>query len=193
MLVVGNELDEASGPWLERLPSRSDDLEIDCGCAAWSDRVDFPCRSLSNTNLSFADARRFLARRDGMTDKPGHLQFLRCLDIERGIEPHLKLPLVIFVENTEKTLLEDGSSEGVGEDNNTIGKVGETLHFEKTNLVEAPGKHINDVTIVRGTFRQTFVELTKRFQTRNITIITGTPKHTLDARLKCLTLSLSMS
>lgn len=41
----------------------------------------------------------------------------------------------------------------------TTGVVGKVLHFQKTNLIKAAGKDVNDMTVVRSTFGKAFVEL----------------------------------
>jgi hypothetical protein len=41
----------------------------------------------------------------------------------------------------------------------TTGRVRETLHFEKANLIQASGEYINDVAIVRNSFGEVIVKL----------------------------------
>lgn len=45
------------------------------------------------------------------------------LDIEGSIEAHLQVPLFIFVEDAQETLLENGSGERVGKNHDTIRSV----------------------------------------------------------------------
>lgn len=43
------------------------------------------------------------------------------LNIEGGVETHVKVPLVVLVEETKETLLENRGRERVGQHNDAIG------------------------------------------------------------------------
>ena len=59
-----------------------------------------------------------------MTDKTRYTELLRALNVERRVESHLKVSLVILVEDTQETLLEDGGGKRVGQDDGTVCRVG---------------------------------------------------------------------
>ena len=56
--------------------------------------------------------------------------------------------MLILVEQPQEALFEDGGSEGVGENDNTVRRVGQGFHFLQTNLIQASGEEIDDVSIV---------------------------------------------
>lgn len=43
----------------------------------------------------------------------------------------------------------------------TTSRIGEPLHFKKADLIEAAGEDVNDVTVVRDSFREVVIELLK--------------------------------
>ena len=112
------------------------------------------------------------------------------LNVESGIEAHLQESSLVLVEHTEEALLEDGCRERVRQDDDTIGRVWHGLHLEQSDLIQATGEQVDDVTVVRRPLCETLVELrgTQRLFHR---VIMHT--RTLDARLKCFALSRSMS
>ena len=81
------------------------------------------------------------------------------LDVKGGIEAHLEETLVILVENTQEALFEDRRGEGIGEDDDAVGGIGQGFHLEQTDLVETASKQIDSVSVVGGTFCEGLVEL----------------------------------
>lgn len=73
---------------------------------------------------------------------------LSYLDVESGVESHLKMSLVILVEDTQETLLEDGGCERIRQHNDTIGRIGKRFHLEQADLIQTSGKEINDVSVI---------------------------------------------
>jgi hypothetical protein len=67
--------------------------------------------------------------------------------------------LIILVKYPQETLLEDGRGERIRQHNNTVRRVGERLHLQETDLVQATGKEVDSMSIVRGPLGETFVEL----------------------------------
>jgi hypothetical protein len=61
VLVVRDELNESSRAWLKGLSGRGDDFKVDSGGGPWRDRVEFPSRSLTDTDLRLSDARTLLS------------------------------------------------------------------------------------------------------------------------------------
>lgn len=76
MLVVRDELDQASRAWLQWLACWSDHFEVDCFRCPRVDDVDFPCRSPTDANLRFTDTGGFLASGNRMADHTRNLQLL---------------------------------------------------------------------------------------------------------------------
>lgn len=72
------------------------------------------------------------------------------------------MPLGILVENPNKALLENGRRKRVGQDNHTIGHIGQQLHLEQPDLIQTPSKQIDRVSILGSAFRQAFVKLDLR-------------------------------
>jgi hypothetical protein len=176
MLVMGHELNEPARTLLEWLSCWRDHLKVDGGRRAWGDGVNLPCRRLSDTDLCFTHAPRFLPCRNSVTNETRHFKFLRRLHtsirdntkriredsylyIERRIEPHEKESLIILVEQTQKTLLEDGSRKRIGEYDDTIGRIWQGPHLQQTNLIETSSKQVDRVTVVGRSLSKTFIKL----------------------------------
>ena len=100
MLVMGDELDKTPGAGLKRLSCWSDNFEVDCRRCPGSNGVDLPRGSLTDTNFGFTNTGGFFGSGNSMTNHARHLQLFGRLNIEGGIESHLKVTLVIFVEHT---------------------------------------------------------------------------------------------
>lgn len=69
------------------------------------------------------------------------------------------MTLGILVEDSLERLLEDGGAEGVGQDHDAVGVVAQALHLEQTDLVQAPGKDVNSVSVVGDSLGEALVEL----------------------------------
>lgn len=108
-------------------------------------------------------------------------------DLESSVEAHLQVPVVVFVERSQETLLEDRSHERVGDDHETVGSVGEGLHLEQTDLIETTSVNVDGVTILRCALGQSLVVL---LSARSPLV---DAQLTFVARLKCFTLSRSIS
>lgn len=52
------------------------------------------------------------------------------LDIESGIKAHGQVPLLIFIEQAQEALLEDGRSERVRKHHHSVCGVGKGFHLE---------------------------------------------------------------
>lgn len=117
------------------------------------------------------------------------------LNIKGSVEPHFQMTLLVLFENSLERLLEDTHVERIGEDHVAVRKVRERLHLQQTDLVETSREYINRVAILRRTSSKRLVELLQGEGTVN----GESPgrnqetKLTLLARLKYLTLSLSIS
>ena len=57
------------------------------------------------------------------------------LNVKGSVESHLQKPCTILVEHPQEALLEDGSREGIGEDDDTVRRVRHRFHLEQTNLI----------------------------------------------------------
>jgi PHP family Zn ribbon phosphoesterase len=108
-------------------------------------------------------------------------------DLESTVESHLQVTLLILGECPEQTLLEDGSHERIGDYHETVGSVCQRFHLEQTDLIETSSVDIDGVTVLRCSLGKTFVVLKSAY------IQDVLRWHTLVARLKCLTLSRSIS
>ena len=51
------------------------------------------------------------------------------LHVERRIEGHLQVTLIVLVEHAQETLLEDGRRERIGQNDNAVRGVGHRLHL----------------------------------------------------------------
>ena len=60
---------------------------------------------------------------------------LSNLNIKCGIKSHSQISLIIFIENAKETLLENGRCKRVGQNYDTIGRIRQRFHFQKTDLV----------------------------------------------------------
>jgi len=69
------------------------------------------------------------------------------------------MSLIILVEHTEETLFENGHSEGIRQDYDTIRRVGQGSHLKEANLIETTTEKVDSMTIVGCSNGQTFVEL----------------------------------
>ena len=80
-----------------------------------------------------------------MTDYTRDLEFLRGLltlsfllsgsdrthqNLKSPVETHLEVPLIVFDQHSQKTLLEDCGREGVGDGHEAVRSVRQRLHFE---------------------------------------------------------------
>ena len=119
-----------------------------------------------------------------MTASPTHL------NIESSIEAHLQESSLVLVEHAKETLLEDGCRERVGQDYDTIGRVWHGLHLKQSDLVQATGEQVDDVTVVRRPLCEALIELRGAQRLFHRVLMHA---RTLDARLKCFALSRSMS
>ena len=102
VLVVSDVLDELTRARLERLAGESGNLEVDGLGSARGNAVDLPGRSLANTDLSLADARVLLGRRDAVPNHVGDLE----LDVESRIGAHVEVVLRVLVEHAEIALFD---------------------------------------------------------------------------------------
>ncbi len=62
------------------------------------------------------------------------------LNIERGIETHLKVPLIILIEDAKETLFENRCCERVGKNDSSVRGTWKGLHFQQTDLVKTTGE-----------------------------------------------------
>ena len=69
------------------------------------------------------------------------------------------MTLLVLVEDTEETLFEDRSSEGVGEHNCTVGRIRQRLHLQQSDLIETASEKINRMSVIGRAFGQALVEL----------------------------------
>ena len=60
------------------------------------------------------------------------------------------MSLIVLVEYTEETLLENSSSEGIGQDYDTVRRVGQGSHLKEANLIEATAEKVDSMTVVRS-------------------------------------------
>lgn len=68
-------------------------------------------------------------------------------NVESPVETHLEVPLIIFRQSPQETLLEDCGHERIGDDHESVGSVCKRFHFEETDLVETPGVDVDSVPI----------------------------------------------
>jgi ribosomal protein L16/L10AE len=81
------------------------------------------------------------------------------LHVKCSVEAHLQMTLSVFIEHSKETLFEDRRGEGVGQNDDTICRVGKRSHLEQSDLVEATSKQVYSMSILRGAFRKAFVKL----------------------------------
>jgi hypothetical protein len=91
--------------------------------------------------------------------QPSDLQFLRCEYFEGSVETHKQVIVAILVKDTSEGLPVHGRREAVCQDHVAAGGVGESLHFEQTDLVETSGENIDNVAIVCDALREVVIEL----------------------------------
>jgi len=140
VLVVCDELDESTLVRCNRRATRTslgDHLEVHAERRARGDHTELPRACLANADLRLADGPTLLICGDGVANHAGDLEFLCRLDVEGRVESHGEVSVRDLREEAEEGLLEDGSGEGIGDDDCTICAVRERFHLEEANLIEA--------------------------------------------------------
>ena len=149
VLVVRYELDQAAAAGRERLPGGGDHLKVHRGAGARGDGAEAPGGRVPDADLGLAHARRLLVGRDGVADEPAHLELLGALHVERGIEAHLQVALLVLVKDLVEALLEDAHLEAVHQQLVPVGQVAQRVHLEQADLVQAARVHVDRVPVVR--------------------------------------------
>ena len=81
------------------------------------------------------------------------------LDVERRVEAHLEVTLLVLGEDALEALLEDRHGERIGEDHVAVREVAERLHLEESDLVEASSEDVDGMTVLRCSPCERLVEL----------------------------------
>lgn len=135
------------------------DLEVNRITRGRVNATHLPCACVANAAFGLADVAGFFVQGDGMSNKARHLELLRGQNLQRSVESHKQVIVVIFIKDPNKGLFELGGSKAVRQDHMPAGIVGEIFHLQQANLVKTPGKNVHDVAIMSGTFRQAIVKL----------------------------------
>lgn len=94
-----------------------------------------------------------------MANKTGDFELLGRLYVERGVEAHLEVSLVVLVEDAQETLFENRRGKRIGQHDDSTRRIRERLHLEETDLIETSREEIDAMAIVRRAFGECFVEL----------------------------------
>ena len=200
VLVVGDKLDQTGLVWSQRLTGGCDNFKVGRERRLGRQGANLPGGCLADTYFGFSDAGRLFVGGNDVSDHTGNLELFGGLssalhyhrtrtyqNLESSVETHLQESLVVLSKRPQEALLENGRNERIGNDHKAIGSVGQRLHFEQTDLIETSGVDIDSVAVDRCSLGQRFVVL---MLARSGML---SSKLTLVARLKCLTLSRSMS
>lgn len=163
VLVVREELHQGALRSLlhRRRPALVCDLEVDRITRSRIDATHLPGACIANPAFGLTDVTGLLVQGDGMPNKTRYLELFRGKDLQRSVEPHKQVIVVIFIEDPNKRLLELGGSKAVRQDHMPTGIVSQIFHLQQANLVKTAGKNIHDVAIESGTFSQAIVELVR--------------------------------
>ena len=95
-----------------------------------------------------------------MSDQTGDLEFLGRQHLQRRVEAEEKVVVDVLVEDADEALPEHGGSEAVRQDHVAPGRVGQPLHLEQADLIEAAGEDVDGMSVVGHPFGEVVVELT---------------------------------
>ena len=140
MLVVRDELNKSALVRCHRRATRTslgDDLEVHADGRARGDHTELPRACLANADLRLADRPTLLVCGNSVANHAGNLEFLCGLDVEGRVESNDEVSVGVLRKEAEEGLLEDGSGEGIGDDDCAVCAVRERFHFEEADLIEA--------------------------------------------------------
>lgn len=94
-----------------------------------------------------------------MTNETGDLQFFGRQYLQRGIEAHDQIVIRVLVKYSNKRLPELRGCKAVGEDHMSTRGIGQALHFQQADLIQATSENIHDVAVMSSALCKIVVEL----------------------------------
>lgn len=153
VLVIGQELHHAlilTGLEVRWSSALSSNLEVDAVTRFRVDAAHFPRTGIADAALRLTDGRRLLVHGDSMSYQARNLEFFRGKNLQRCVETHEEVVIIILVKDACKGLLVHGRRKTVRQDHVATGGVGKPLHLKKADLIQAAGKDIDDMTVMRN-------------------------------------------
>jgi len=106
-----------------------------------------------------------------VADEAAHLELLRALHLERGVEAHLQVPMLVLVKDLLEALLEDTHLEAVDEQLVPVRDIAQRMHLEQADLVQAARKHVNRMPIRGSAAAQVLVEAHRALKELDVVLL----------------------